>query len=133
MEIMANSDNVLRGGLTPKHIDVKELLEHVRYKPTVANIITGKKSGGEEVFETPADDFQLSRIVVRDGQGESVPAVKTDIFFVYSGNMEVTADDEKEHFNAGEAFLAMPGTVVHFASVGESVIFRATEPVLPRV
>ncbi len=43
MEIMANSDNVLRGGLTPKHIDVKELLEHIVFEETVPNVIAGHK------------------------------------------------------------------------------------------
>ncbi len=36
VEIMANSDNVLRGGLTNKHIDVKELLKHIKFEPTVS-------------------------------------------------------------------------------------------------
>ena len=42
VEIMSNSDNVLRGGLTPKHVDVKELMKHVKFEPTIPNIITGK-------------------------------------------------------------------------------------------
>ncbi len=43
IEIMASSDNVLRGGLTTKHIDVKELLKHVKCEPTNPNILNGGK------------------------------------------------------------------------------------------
>src|SRR5690606_4542723 len=68
MEIMANSDHVLRGGLTSKHIDVPELLAHVNFRPTVPEVIRGNTRGtNEEVFVTPAADFQMSRIVVKPG------------------------------------------------------------------
>ncbi|MGZ3940605.1 MAG: mannose-6-phosphate isomerase, class I, partial [Flavisolibacter sp.] len=39
VEIMANSDNVLRAGLTDKHIDVAELLKHVKFETTIPNIL----------------------------------------------------------------------------------------------
>ena len=41
IELMANSDNVLRGGLTPKHIDIEELLEHIKFEPTYPNMLIG--------------------------------------------------------------------------------------------
>ena len=51
VEIMANSDNVLRGGLTPKHVDVAELMKHVIFEPVDPNIIHGKPvSAAENVF-----------------------------------------------------------------------------------
>jgi mannose-6-phosphate isomerase len=129
MEIMANSDNVLRGGLTVKHIDVKELLEHVKYQPTAPDIISGRLSGtNEEIFMTPAEDFQLSRIKIRKHEGIAVPAIKTDIYFVYKGTVDASADDQKERFGPGDAFLAVPGSVVHLGSEEEAVIYRATQP-----
>ena len=45
VEIMSNSDNVLRGGLTPKHVNVPELMKHVKFEATVPQIITGKPAG----------------------------------------------------------------------------------------
>ena len=59
MEIMANSDNVLRGGLTNKHIDVAELMKHVRFEPIVPQVIRGTAGSvpAEEVFLTAAGDF----------------------------------------------------------------------------
>ena len=47
VEIMANSDNVLRGGLTPKHIDVPELLKHVLFEETIPRIIAGDAGAGD--------------------------------------------------------------------------------------
>ncbi|MGW2262376.1 mannose-6-phosphate isomerase, class I [Streptomyces sp. NPDC001780] len=68
VEIMANSDNVLRCGLTPKHVDVPELLRIVRFETTEPNILRPEASGtGEEVYETPIDEFRLSRYVLAPG------------------------------------------------------------------
>jgi mannose-6-phosphate isomerase len=129
MEIMANSDNVLRGGLTPKHIDVPELLEHVVYEPTVPKVIKGHKTATqEEIFVTPAKDFQLSRIVLKAGEGISLPALATDIYFVYQGMVSGTADEDNEHFRSGDALLVTPGVVIHFAAEEDAILFRATEP-----
>ncbi|WP_326792374.1 mannose-6-phosphate isomerase, class I [Streptomyces sp. NBC_00841] len=68
VEIMANSDNVLRCGLTPKHIDVPELLGIVRFEATDPGILRPEASpSGEELYETPVDEFRLSRYDLSPG------------------------------------------------------------------
>ncbi|MEV5433566.1 mannose-6-phosphate isomerase, class I [Streptomyces sp. NPDC052701] len=68
VEIMANSDNVLRCGLTPKHVDVPELLRVVRFEPSDPGVLRPEASpDGEEVYETPIDEFRLSRYVLPAG------------------------------------------------------------------
>lgn len=70
VEIMANSDNVLRGGLTPKHIDVPELLRVLDFTPVdVADLTPQVRTiGAERVYLTPAPEFRLSRVEL-DGTG----------------------------------------------------------------
>ncbi|TCR20871.1 mannose-6-phosphate isomerase, class I [Streptomyces sp. BK205] len=68
VEIMANSDNVLRCGLTPKHVDVPELLRIVRFEAADPGVLRPEASpDGEEVYETPIDEFRLSRYVLPEG------------------------------------------------------------------
>ncbi|MFJ1617928.1 mannose-6-phosphate isomerase, class I [Streptomyces sp. NPDC088251] len=68
VEIMANSDNVLRCGLTPKHIDVPELLRIVRFEATDPGVLRPEASpSGEELYETPVDEFRLSRFDLSPG------------------------------------------------------------------
>ncbi|GGP46804.1 mannose-6-phosphate isomerase, class I [Streptomyces calvus] len=68
VEIMANSDNVLRCGLTPKHVDVPELLRIVRFEATDPGVLRPEAGpDGEEVYETPIDEFRLSRYVLPEG------------------------------------------------------------------
>jgi mannose-6-phosphate isomerase len=129
MEIMANSDNVLRGGLTPKHIDVKELLEHVQFEATIPNIIEPEsEETHEEFYKTPATDFQLSRVVIEPHRGLAIASQKPDIYFVYYGNGSATADEEITEFRSGDALLVSPGIVAHFASDTKAILYRATVP-----
>ncbi|MGW6533581.1 mannose-6-phosphate isomerase, class I [Streptomyces venezuelae] len=68
VEIMANSDNVLRCGLTPKHVDVPELLRIVRFESTDPGVLRPEASpDGEQVYDTPIDEFRLSRFVLPEG------------------------------------------------------------------
>jgi mannose-6-phosphate isomerase len=68
VEIMANSDNVLRCGLTPKHVDVPELLRIVRFEASDPGVLRPEASPeGEEVYDTPIDEFRLSRYVLPEG------------------------------------------------------------------
>ena len=62
IEVMANSDNVLRGGLTPKHVDVPELLRVLDFTPASEDTLRPKTSedGIELVYDTPAPEFSTS-------------------------------------------------------------------------
>ncbi len=69
LEIMANSDNVLRGGLTPKHVDVPELLRVLDFTPTTEAQLRPPthRDGISLVYDTPADEFALS-VLTLDGE-----------------------------------------------------------------
>lgn len=69
IEVMANSDNVLRGGLTPKHVDVPELLRVLEFAPTSEAAIRPEivSDGIELVYRTPTDGFAVSVLTI-DGQ-----------------------------------------------------------------
>ncbi|MBV8929333.1 MAG: mannose-6-phosphate isomerase, class I, partial [Mycobacteriaceae bacterium] len=62
VEVMANSDNVLRGGLTPKHVDVPELLRVLDFHPAPVSSLHPRMSqdGPESVYGTPFEEFSLS-------------------------------------------------------------------------
>jgi mannose-6-phosphate isomerase len=62
VEVLANSDNVLRGGLTPKHVDVPELLRVLDFSFGDMRVTTGEPNGPRRVYRTLAPEFELSRI-----------------------------------------------------------------------
>src|SRR5690606_1676073 len=68
VEIMANSDNVLRGGLTPKHVDVPELMKQVKFKQVKPAIIKPRSGSSETIYTTPAEDFELSGFQIKKNE-----------------------------------------------------------------
>jgi mannose-6-phosphate isomerase len=136
VEIMANSDNVLRGGLTPKHIDVPELLKHVRFEATEPRVIHGEVGPGGNsaaivsVFCTSAPDFELSRIVLREDETLMIGANSTEIFFVLEG--DVLVEENAANFferKKGHAFLAFDGGGIGLQAKKDSILFRAAVPI----
>lgn len=128
VEIMANSDNVLRGGLTPKHVDVPELLKHVRFEATHPHIIRENNTPGHlVVYKTPAPDFELSRISLRAGEQMTIHAHSVDIFIVLEGKVQV---DNSTGFSrsAGEAFIAFDDARLDLRADKDATIYKASVP-----
>jgi mannose-6-phosphate isomerase len=69
VEVMANSDNVLRGGLTPKHVDVPELLRVLDFTPTTEAQLRPpiRREGFGRIYETPTDEFAVALLAL-DGE-----------------------------------------------------------------
>jgi mannose-6-phosphate isomerase len=131
VEIMANSDNVLRGGLTPKHIDVPELLRHIRFEATDPQIIPGKSEEGSiAVFPTPAPDFELGRIALLKGEAITITARSVEIFIVLEGRVSVEENAQNGFGRKrGEAFLAFDGGRLKLSASEDAVVYRAAVPV----
>ncbi|MEO6313968.1 MAG: mannose-6-phosphate isomerase, class I [Chitinophagaceae bacterium] len=130
VEIMANSDNVLRGGLTPKHIDVPELMKHVVFEPITPNIIHGiATSETERVFLTPAPDFELRKITLAANESCRLTISTVDIFLLLHGLVEAGNGGGASAFKKGEAFMAVNGATISIHATEAAEIYRATVPV----
>lgn len=131
VEIMANSDNVLRGGLTPKHVDVPELLKHVTFDATYPRIIAENNTPGTIVaYKTPAPDFELSRIGLLPGEQVAIKARSVEIFIVMEGEVLVTENSENTfHRKAGEVFLAFDQAALELRAGENVVVYRASVPI----
>ncbi|MGW7581676.1 mannose-6-phosphate isomerase, class I [Kitasatospora sp. NPDC054768] len=129
VELQANSDNVLRAGLTPKHIDVPELLEVVVFEagaPEVLEPAPVPGTPGEELYPVPIDEFRLSRFVL-DGTERGIDGRTPQILFCTEGATRLTAADGTVlDLARGQcAFLPATGTPTHLRGTG-STLFRAT-------
>ncbi|MCX4664210.1 mannose-6-phosphate isomerase, class I [Streptomyces uncialis] len=126
VEIMANSDNVLRCGLTPKHIDVPELLRVVRFEAADPGILRPEASpDGEEVYDTPIDEFRLSRLVHPEG---AVPATLTadtpQIVMCTAGTVTLHGEGPDETLAPGASVFVPAGEKTRLTGAG--TVFRAT-------
>ncbi len=128
VELMANSDNVLRGGLTPKHIDVDELLKTVVFKGAEPTLLTGRRiSEAEVVYPTPAPDFQLSEIRLEPGASTRVSSPGPSIFLLLEGDVEERSGVALA-CRQGEAFFCAAERPVALASKLGARLFRAGVP-----
>ncbi|MBT2368667.1 mannose-6-phosphate isomerase, class I [Streptomyces sp. ISL-10] len=126
VEIMANSDNVLRCGLTPKHVDVPELLRIVRFQADDPGVLRPEQSpAGEEVYDTPIDEFRLSRFVLApDSAPCDLTAATPQILLCTAGG--VTAGELA--LAPGESAFVPAGETVRITGTdgGPGTLFRAT-------
>ncbi|OLZ60884.1 mannose-6-phosphate isomerase, class I [Streptomyces sp. IMTB 2501] len=122
VEIMANSDNVLRCGLTPKHVDVPELLRIVRFEASDPGVLRPEASpDGEEVYETPIDEFRLSRYVLpENGTAHDLTRDTPQILLCTAG--QVRASDHE--LSAGQSVFVPAGEKTEISGAG--TVFRAT-------
>lgn len=128
IELMANSDNVLRGGLTPKHIDVAELLDKTRFEAITPHRLQPAAGPGEWThYPTPAPDFRLLRADVKAGKTVTVDTSRAPgILLLLSGAGSAAATPLSEarrtvFVPAGrsDTFTAEADTVLYLATVGE--------------
>ncbi|MFI5976578.1 mannose-6-phosphate isomerase, class I [Streptomyces sp. NPDC051452] len=122
VEIMANSDNVLRCGLTPKHVDVPELLRIVRFEAADPGVLRPEAGAdGEEVYETPIDEFRLSRFALPEGGGaHDVTRDAPQILLCTAGS--IRAGDHE--LSPGRSVFVPAGEKTEISGAG--TVFRAT-------
>jgi mannose-6-phosphate isomerase len=92
VEIMASSDNVLRAGFTPKHVDVDELLRTVDYVAAPPILIAPEDfHGATRVFRAPVDDFELSVTAVDDDLVHPLPGLGPRILLCLGGEVTIAS------------------------------------------
>ncbi|MET8447899.1 mannose-6-phosphate isomerase, class I [Streptomyces sp. NPDC005209] len=122
VEIMANSDNVLRCGLTPKHVDVPELLRIVRFEAGDPGVLRPEASfEGEEVYETPIDEFRLSRYTLPEGAAAHDLTLSTpQILLCTTGSVRAG----EHRLTPGQSVFVPAGEEAEVTGAG--TVFRAT-------
>ena len=131
VELMANSDNVLRGGLTPKHVDVLGLMKILSFDSGPPVVMNGVHSGASEcVYQTSCDEFQLSSINLESGTqylGNTVNG--PDTIIVLSGSATLAANGRSTALTRGTIIFAPFGMrYVLYASGDRAMLFKASVP-----
>ncbi|MBV9013838.1 MAG: mannose-6-phosphate isomerase, class I [Pseudonocardiales bacterium] len=126
VEISANSDNVLRGGLTAKHIDVPELVRVLDFSYGELPVQCGEPLGPQEIaYHTPAEEFQLTRL--EWAERESTPVLLRgswpQILLCAQGSVELRSQD------GGYVTVPRGGSVWLAAADPEVTVCPVTTPV----
>jgi mannose-6-phosphate isomerase len=131
IELMANSDNVLRGGLTSKHIDQDELMGALRFESRDPGVMTAQSiSQTEARFSTTADEFILAKLTVAPGANHEAPHHRNvEILLLTSGQatLETITTGEQLHVKRGDSIL-IPAAAGSYRISGQAEIYKATVP-----
>lgn len=125
IELMANSDNVLRGGLTPKHIDIDELLKHVHFDPTIPEVFSGEiLNANETIYPCPVPDFGLSKIALNKGEPYTIKSGAIEMLLVLEGEIDIDGLNVK----SGEVAMVKPLQEITLIGKQPTVIFKSFVP-----
>lgn len=135
IELMANSDNVLRGGLTPKHMDVQELLNVLNFEEREIKILLPAEIDEcEWAYETPAEEFFLSVISVTEEIGyHSADRRSVEILLCTDGRATITdlGKNENIYVERGKS-IVIPAVVETYRIQGNATFYKAAVPLQKR-
>ncbi len=132
IELMANSDNVLRGGLTPKHIDLPELMQVLNFTARKLDILIPEKHyGGESFYRTPASEFRLSVIQVSKSVHYRSPNSRgIEMLLCVEGRawVETPATHVRIEVHKGTS-VVVPAAVSSYTITGQAKFYKAGVPI----
>lgn len=128
VEVMANSNNVLRAGLTPKHIDPAELLDILDCVAAPPVRIAPEVVGHTRVFYAPVEDFELSVTKLAGQGGVDLPGHGPRIVLVIAGVGRLgTAESDPVDVGPGDSFF-VPAGVGPVSAEGVVEVVQAAVP-----
>ena len=126
LEIMANSDNVLRGGLTAKHVDVAELVSTLSFHSGHPEVLRAvPTSPSESTYRTPAPEFELSLVEIKSKVRSLVPGAS--ILLGLEGEATLEAPDRLVRLTKGRAVF-VPACLGSIRASGHARFARASVP-----
>ena len=135
IELMANSDNVLRGGLTSKHIDVAELLRVLNFEPRPLNVLEAVETdANEKVYTEAADEFVLSVIRVETRTPyRSFEDRSVEIILCTQGQARIENNGATETLDIKKGTsVIIPAAVKNYRIIGQGTFYKAAVPRNPR-
>ncbi|HBO37161.1 MAG TPA: mannose-6-phosphate isomerase, class I, partial [Pasteurellaceae bacterium] len=129
IELMACSDNVIRGGLTPKHVDIPALLEVIDCREVVPEIIPVAPTDKVTfTYSTPATDFALENITYHTGDKHQGNAQNAEILFVMEGVLKINGDSTPILLNQGESVFICAETAYQIEGIKKGYCVIAKLP-----
>ncbi len=117
VEVMANSDNVVRGGLTPKHVDIPELCAVTTFEADEPPV--QRRTEGVQIYDSPVSEFSLTRYDLTDEEEVHDLAEGPSIVLVTEGHAIVrTGEDIVDLGRGGVAFLSASEVETTIAGIG---------------
>lgn len=129
IEVMANSDNVARGGITPKYVDIEELMKLVKFEGITPNIVEARKIENESFFDAPIDEFAVSSITPAAEKLYKHKAMSPEILMGMQGEAKIKTDGQELSVAKGKSIFVSAGTEYEIAGNENDVVYCTRVPV----
>jgi mannose-6-phosphate isomerase len=123
VEVMAASDNVLRGGLTAKHVDLAALIEVLDFTDRKVPVLHPVLGPGGLRYPVPVEDFDLTRCQLDTGAG-TLTTGGPQVLFCTEGRAVLASSDGELVLEKGASAFVPAG--VPLSATGPAVLYRAT-------
>jgi len=123
VEVMASSDNVLRGGLTVKHVDLAALIEVLDFTDRKVPVLHPVLGPGGLRYPVPVEDFDLTRCQLDTGAG-TLTTAGPQVLFCTEGRAVLASSDGELVLEKGASAFVPAG--VPLSATGPAVLYRAT-------
>lgn len=127
LELMANSDNVIRGGLTAKHVDIEELSNILRFKSMKNRVILPEKNKNEGIYKTPSKEFMLSLIsVCKDKVYTGSQGRSAEIILCIGGKAVISSSGNNRIIISRGDSVIIPASVKRYCIEGKATLYKAS-------
>lgn len=127
IEVMANSDNVARGGITSKYVDVEELMKLVIFEGIRPNIVEGRQIESEVFYDAPIDEFAVSDIKL-NGSSYKNTSSSPEVLLGMHGDAQITSGSTTLSVAKGKSVFVPANTDYEITSSSDAIISRTRVP-----
>ncbi len=128
IEIMQNSDNIARAGMTNKPIDIEGLMKFMTFTSQKPNILEGRKENNEIFYDAPADEFLVSQLLLKDGMPYKQTSYSVEILMGITGNATITSDGISLPLGQGKSIVVFADATYEITGTETDVIFKTAVP-----
>lgn len=128
VEIMQNSDNIARAGMTNKPIDFDYIMQFMVFDAQEPKVLDGRQDGEEVFYDVPAEEYLISRITPQNDKLYTQKSYSAEILMGTAGNAVIISNGKELSLGKGKSVVVFANTSYTINGAQNDVIYRLSVP-----
>ncbi len=129
IELLQNSDNIARAGMTNKNIDIDGLMKFMIFEHQPPHVLDGRRVGIELFYDVPADEYLVSKITPQNSEPYKQTSYSAEILMGLEGKATITANGQELELGKGKSVIIIANTEYEIKGTKNDIIYRTSVPV----